>query len=63
MKIYYDVAYDDAIDGPMQFIDKSFHSKQEALQALADQRRRFPTAYLVKSVMTRCREGSVKNGR
>ena len=59
MKINYDVVNEDE-ERDIEFLDGSFDSKKKALRVLAEQRKQFPAAYLVKFVMTRCREGAAK---
>lgn len=59
MEINYDIVNEDEERGT-ECLAGSFDSKKKALQALAEQRQEFPDAYLIKSVMTRCREGAAK---
>ena len=57
MDIHYDVVVDFADWRVKEFLDSGIHDKAKALLVLAEQRREYPSAYLLKCVVTRCREG------
>jgi hypothetical protein len=56
MEITYDIKVDDAEGRGKEFLDNSIESKPKALKMLRVFRRRYPKAYLVRVVETRCRE-------
>ena len=62
MDVTYDIVVDQA-EGRKEFLDSFIPSEAMALDLLAKERKRYPTAYLERVMRVRCLEAKAKKGR
>lgn len=63
MDVTYDIVMDLADGQKKEFLDSFIPSQAEALDLLAKQRKRYPTAYLERVIRVRCLEPWPQKGR